>query len=354
LAEKSSCSGDFSAITYTAGRCTTGICLFGWSGVALFFVLSGFCIHYQTLTQRSPFRARTFFWRRFTRLYPAYLTTLLLVAALNRWHDGKACSWGDFVAHLLLVHNFSFRYFTSINGVFWSLAVECQFYLLYPLLLFLSRRGGPSGLRKRLGDAIVLNVLSYIFLTDAFPGGAVHVDWPRALPMMTWCDWILGACIAEAYVKGRRFFPHPRTALAASLLLFIVSMNFRPLVGEAFLFASFFFAVLLEAYLADESPLNARERTLIPIGMVSYSIYLWHEPVLHFLRPWVGPPVPSGPGTSFWLHFLVVLLAITLVSTLSYYLLEVQARRLLIRLGDRLSAPRAALPDPILENSRPS
>ena len=55
---------------------------FGWLGVPLFFVLSGFCIHYSTLKRTAPFATGDFYWRRFLRIYPAYFVCVVVKTAL--------------------------------------------------------------------------------------------------------------------------------------------------------------------------------------------------------------------------------------------------------------------------------
>jgi peptidoglycan/LPS O-acetylase OafA/YrhL len=113
---------------------------------ATFFVLSGFCIH---LACRGGMGKswREFYRGRFFRLYPAYVAALFLFAfafPTTRLHLG----WGavkQLASHLLLIHNLHPASFFSINAALWSIAVEAQFYLLYPLLLALAARLGWRG-----------------------------------------------------------------------------------------------------------------------------------------------------------------------------------------------------------------
>src|SRR6266404_5958740 len=100
---------------------------FGYVGVFLFFVISGFCIHLQWAKARAAGRTNEIkfgaFWkRRIRRLYPAYLIALAL--------------------YLLMLHNLDPKTAYSINSVFWTLAIEEQLYLAYFLLLFLRTRWG--------------------------------------------------------------------------------------------------------------------------------------------------------------------------------------------------------------------
>ena len=130
----------------------------GFSGVYLFFVISGFCIHLAWARQRAENRTPVVpfvpFWkRRIRRLYPPYLVALGLYLLLL-WFQGtglattRPVAW-DIGLHLVMLHNVDPQTTWSINGVFWTLAIEEQLYLAYFLLL---------ALRKRLGWTATLAV----------------------------------------------------------------------------------------------------------------------------------------------------------------------------------------------------
>jgi len=138
-----------------------GISALGTSGVPLFFVISGFCIHLSVLRRRKAFQVGDFFWRRFLRIYPAYFGALAFFSVLGLFKILNSLNLKMFLAHLFLVHNlFNHQILLSINAPFWSLAVECQFYLLYPLLLVL-RRGWS--LKGCLFLALLICIFEQIF-----------------------------------------------------------------------------------------------------------------------------------------------------------------------------------------------
>jgi peptidoglycan/LPS O-acetylase OafA/YrhL len=296
--------------------------IYGWLGVTLFFVLSGFCIHYSTRLRPGIFSARDFFWRRFLRLYPAYLVALAVTGVLDIWLPSKHLNFWQFPVHLLLIHNLNNETFFGINGAFWSLAVEAQFYLLYPLLLYLSARWG---LAKSLVLALVLNLILYVYFgrtsTSANP---VHVTW--GFPLVTWCDWILGAILAEAYLEGRKVFTHERTWLICSGLFLVIGDQFKTLHVQGYLIGSVFFTVALQWYLGRKGSLLLLERALIPVGIVSYSLYLWHEPIE------IGVDMLGAHWHAFSTPLSHVIFDVVTASVLcvpvaaaSYYFLEVKA-----------------------------
>lgn len=117
---------------------------YGWAGVAIFFAVSGFCVHLSYA--RNPEQGwRVYFLRRFFRIYPPYLIALIvfgLILPALAISLVPAFSWRQFLSHLFLIHNFQRVTLFCINPALWSIAVEVQLYALYPLLLFAVSRLG--------------------------------------------------------------------------------------------------------------------------------------------------------------------------------------------------------------------
>jgi peptidoglycan/LPS O-acetylase OafA/YrhL len=250
---------------------------FGWFGVPLFFVISGFCIHASTLNA-GQLRIGTFVGRRFWRIYPPYLAALFLAVALTGTNvssgNGRAQLW----SHLLLIHNFSPAWIFALNGVFWSIAVEVQLYVLYPLLWKLRSRWGIAGaLKFTLVLSIASRIIAAVFLTewDKELSGTV---W--TFPTMLWFDWTLGAFLAERFLGGSRAFSPSRSLRWIVLALVVLSTFSKTTAIFAFSLASFFFALVCESYLRRERDVNWLERCLVPVGLCSYSLYLLHYPLI--------------------------------------------------------------------------
>ena len=111
---------------------------FGYIGVFLFFVISGFCIHLQWAKSRAAGKPTiqfgSFWRRRIRRLYPPYLIAFalfMLMAASTTGINVTHFFVYDVVMHLLMLHNLDPQTCYSINGVFWTLAIEEQLYLAY-------------------------------------------------------------------------------------------------------------------------------------------------------------------------------------------------------------------------------
>ncbi len=276
---------------------------FGYIGVYLFFVISGFCIHLRWAKARVADPASNpkidffAFWRRrWIRLYPAYLAAITLYLVWNYYHgelhfDGLF-AW-NLISHLLMVHNFDWQTVFSIDGVFWTLAIEEQLYLLYFLLVYM---------RVKLGWKLTLSIT---FLCRFLWLGITIVIWKLTgyvFPftegsLSNWWIWALGAVAVENYFGVIRLpsWCHSRLAtlilfgLAAGVHFGEYSAN-PTLVGladdfEPFLWGGgFFFLINYAVSLEKTIKLNRLRHAAIAvcafIGLFSYSLYLTHDFVL--------------------------------------------------------------------------
>ena len=174
----------------------------GYIGVFLFFVISGFCIHLQWAKSRANQQAAavkfgTFWRRRIRRLYPPYLIAFalfMIMAALTTGINVTHFFVYDVVMHLLMLHNLDPNTCYSINGVFWTLAIEEQLYLAYFLLLFLRTRWGWG---PTLLICAAARVGWFMFSHAVWVTSGVGVPVPEAAASH-WFTWALGAIAVEA------------------------------------------------------------------------------------------------------------------------------------------------------------
>jgi peptidoglycan/LPS O-acetylase OafA/YrhL len=175
---------------------------FGYIGVFLFFVISGFCIHLQWAKSRASGQTHTVqfgsFWkRRLRRLYPPYLIAFalfMLMAALSTGINITHFFVYDVVMHLLMLHNLDPHTCYSINGVFWTLAIEEQLYLAYFLLLFLRMRWGWG---PTLAICLFARVGWFFFSHVVWLTTGAGIPVPEAAASH-WFTWALGAIAVEA------------------------------------------------------------------------------------------------------------------------------------------------------------
>lgn len=285
---------------------------FGYIGVFLFFVISGFCIHLQWAKSRANGQAPSIrfgsFWRRrIRRLYPPYLLAFalfMLMAALSTGINVTHFFVYDVVMHLLMLHNLDPHTCYSINGVFWTLAIEEQLYLAYFLLLFLRTRWG-------WGPTLIVCGLArlgwFYFSHLAFVTVGMGIPVPEAAASH-WLTWALGAIAVEAafgLVKLPKWCRNLWIGSAAIVLASATSM-ILPLTQKDTLshnaawllmhpaWGLGFFILVNRAVQAEQAWLLAKAvkprvvaRLVIRlvaaaafVGVFSYSLYLTHELVI--------------------------------------------------------------------------
>ncbi len=189
-----------------------------WSGVDLFFILSGFLIgRILVVNKQSPRYFKTFYLRRVFRIFPAYYLIVLAFTLVTASPLTMRLPWltahpFPLYAYLLNIQNFWMAradFGANWLGVTWSLAIEEQFYLLLPLLIyFLKERWLPAFLIT----GIVLAPVARAFL----PGLGPYVLLPGRMDGL-----LLGVLIAHQYIKGNigLWFGQKQKLLAAGILL---------------------------------------------------------------------------------------------------------------------------------------
>lgn len=289
-------------------RAVFGPARLGFLGVSLFLVLSGFCLYAPLVSPSAPRGASPplgrFFLRRAVRTLPAYWASILVVLAASRvpslarvvFHPATA---RDVWTHALMVHNLFPDTIWTINGVYWTLALEWQLYLAFPLAVLVVRR---AGLRTLLPLSFALSVGWMVALRAspalaAAQGGAYGV-WYESLPARFF-EFAAGMGVAAHVRRGTRA---PRALLAVvgvawvpvAWWVHVVDVWAFPIDRVA---CGASFAALL--WLAIDAGALARGRAgraLAWLGGISYSLYLVHQPILLVLAPLVARLAPGGPA----------------------------------------------------------
>lgn len=248
-----------------------------WFGLAIFFTISGFIIHYQFLkSDKKSLRVSRFLSKRFWRIYPPYFVALLIFFSLNSTFSYEGIK--DLSFHLFLIHIFSKETYFSINGCYWSISVEFMFYLLYPLLLLIIRKISIKNFAIALTIFALLCELSNL----------EFLYYPK-LWVGYWLNWIIGAFLAEKFVKGERLSKKPLLVFVILYSLhYLLDFNqytlglsrFAGMIAAVFLIDHFLYVDLSKNKIGYKS-----SRFFIFIGTISYSIYLLHQPFLHIFIP---------------------------------------------------------------------
>lgn len=271
----------------------------GWSGVDLFFILSGFLIGGILVdAKESPNYYRTFYIRRVFRILPVYLFLVLLGFLFVQIgaHAGGPLS-------RVSIHPAPWRYYFSFTQNFyfakhsnvisylqisWSLAVEEQFYLTLPLIV---RKVDKN---KLLAVAVGMVIFFGVLRSVLYWNGYINPVQSYLLPFCRFDSLFIGVACAMLMRTQRlysRLQKHPRLLAAAVILLGAVflSMNHNLWTKNFFLhtagftlIALFYAAVMMLVLVRPEGVVSRafRYRPLMRLGTISYCVYLIHNLVL--------------------------------------------------------------------------
>ena len=315
---------------------------FGWTGVDLFFVLSGFLITgilYEAKNKQGYFR--NFYARRILRIFPIYYGFLcflfIILPRLASPSEQLSALLGDHVWYSTYLVNVwvalnDWHPFPLVSHL-WSLAVEEQFYLVWPWIVFLlSRRALMSVCLGLVASSLVVRVASH---ATGFPLAA-FVLTPARMDALA-----LGGLVAlvarepGGFLRLKRWAPLTALASAACLAtIFLWRQGFKntdPLVttvGLTFL-ATLFASVLAIAVASPPQAAVAQVfslRFLRSLGRYSYAMYIFHVPIIVWLYPLVSVisvPTLAGSHLPRQLVFLAVTGSVSLLAAMvSWYLYE--------------------------------
>jgi peptidoglycan/LPS O-acetylase OafA/YrhL len=318
----------------------------GHLGVALFFVLSGYCIHLSFLSYERkhgrgfefwPF-LKSFFLRRFFRIYPAYLFALLFFLYWGNNYSGAGFIT-QALAHLALVHNVSEPTMNGINAAFWSLAYEWQLYCLFPAFLLLRRR---VGVEYSVGISLLVSLVFTLLISRvAAPAFALRVFVLKTGYMF---PWYAGVLLSERHRQNRRVFPKSPSLFSVSLLIGVVLSQVHVCRNFEWEIWTPIFAWMLELY-NDRTRFSFAERGVAAVGVVSYSFYLLHLPLLEWLLHRFQPALLRGyPFNQFTVGgFVLIFLPIFAISWVVHRFIEKPFQKLGVSLSNAVTKPRVPM-----------
>lgn len=325
----------------------------GLLGVTVFFVLSGYLITgilVNEYRESSTINLPKFWLRRVRRLFPAIFVVVFVVAALCVLFNHALLTKmrPDIIPSLFWFQNwwYVFRglsYFDSLGAPsplthFWSLAIEEQFYVVWPLVLLLVFKLG--GKRKVLGRvclglaAASMLLMALLYNPQADPTRVYYGTDTRAFSLL------IGAWLALSWpgqslsVESTRDVPERSVrlldsvgtlALLGLIVMMVVADGMSPFMYRGGIaLASVLTAVLVAVLVYPRSRLAKvfEARPLVWIGTRSYGMYLWHFPLILLL----APLDPALNGHSWWFCLLAIALTFG-ISELSFRFVEDPIRK---------------------------
>ncbi len=297
----------------------------GFVGVDIFFVISGYLITSIILNERiaQTFTITNFYERRARRILPALFTIILfcIPLALSLMTPGEL---KDFALSIIATSMFSSNilfwqeagYFAGPNELkpllhTWSLAVEEQYYLLFPLFLALTWKLGFKWILGLLIIAASSSLILSQLATSNFPVANFYL-----LPTRGW-ELLIGVFVAFYLVTKNNessLLPHWLSELAALLGVFLIGYavlvfdSLTPFPGLWALIPCIGTALII--LFATPKTFVGRFLSLkiiVGVGLISYSLYLWHQPLFAFARIYSQEDLTTN--AYFFLIFLSFLFA---------------------------------------------
>lgn len=324
----------------------------GLLGVTVFFVLSGYLITSLLLIEwdnTETINLPQFWLRRVRRLMPAIVLIIVCTAALCALFDHSLLTKlrDDMWAALLWVTNWWYifqdaSYFDALGAPsplthFWSLAIEEQFYLVWPVVLLVAHKTGVKRTTMRNATLIValLSALEMALLYNPLddPSRVYYGTDTRAFSLLigawlafVWPSHMLGAQKSVHLTKQvRNVLDGVGIVVLVALLGLIVFVDgFSPfLYRGGILLASVLTAVVIAVMVHPASLLGrfAGTKPLVWIGLRSYGIYLWHYPLFLLMNP------RNFTGETPWWMYLVQVAVVFACAAFSYRFVENPLRK---------------------------
>jgi peptidoglycan/LPS O-acetylase OafA/YrhL len=324
---------------YGALGATCGVFRYGYLGVNLFFIISGFVISMTLFRSRSP---GDFARKRFARLFPTMLlcslATFLVVSLLPQQAIGL--SWRNFLPSLTFTDPFLWSHLLgrdvhSMDGSYWSLYVEVKFYFWIGLLYFAA---GPKRFFLSVAAAFAALVGAVQGMSLAHLPHVWALEFIFALDYMPWFVAGVGFyALHEDHRDWRGWLLVTEAALGAWAMLSRQPMaDMIVALGALVLCYALFLLMLARARCLSWLSL----RPVAAVGMASYSLYLLHQTLgVAILASLRGPLGPDAAWTA-WIITPTLTLLMILASLLIYRCWEVPAKDFLLHSG--VLGPRAS------------
>ncbi len=308
----------------------------GARGVQLFYIASAFTLFlsFKTRINQEHSSVKNFFIRRFFRIAPMYYLGIIYYIIQDglgqRYWLGDAdhISVANIVSNLFFMHGFYPYWINSLVPGGWSIAVEMTFYMILPFLFLRIKNKNDALLFFII--SIVIKTLLYVFLSN-FPLVTDKRLWeeylfmyfPSQLPVFA-----LGVLLYFYVMNNEQDY-----RLSGKFLLFLGLLLWIQLAtGIDYLFPSYlfwaiaFFIVALA--LSRYSPILLVNPVIIYIGKISFSMYLVHFAVLHWLLYFNFTDYFSSDIANYIIRFYIVILLTMLISSFTYRYIELPFQKL--------------------------
>ena len=300
--------------------------------VPYFFLLSGFIMMY-VYSQRKEWSAKEYWYARFFRIYPLYITALLVSIFLPYYFlDMRKIDLFDFTLNIFLIQSWFSGYQITFNGPGWSLAVEAFFYLLFPFLYHkILSKNFKVGLVFGIGIWFVTQVVHSILMN--YFATAANINDIKLNPLGHLGTFLLGCVTASVYLKKKEdIVVKPAIVLIMVILPMIALLMLMTLPNDIIKFHhSGLFSPLILISIVGLTLYRGRLSVLLAssfflyLGEISYGVYLFQFPAKH-ITSYLND-VLSLPHWSDWrvyYHFICLMI----IAIAGYHVIEQPLKKL--------------------------
>ena len=296
---------------------------FGYLGVDIFFVISGFVITsrlYEELINTSKINFYSFYSRRIKRIFPVLFFIISIVLIFIIFFQPLDLLIGNITVYIFTIlglSNFYYLFskkdyfdnvFEDVFGHTWSLGVEEQFYIIFPFFLYILYKIFSKKNNQIFFLSII--ILSGIYLTFKFSENLQLIFYS---PIFRFWEFLLGCFI---FIINKKFKVKNSILSSVSFIILTSLLLFN-------LYSNNFIAILISTLLASAFILFYDKKNkflylfennyFVKLGNISYSFYLWHLPIIYFYDLYFENSIIKIP----FIFFLTILL-----STFSYIFIE--------------------------------
>ena len=295
----------------------------GFVGVDVFFVISGYLITGLILSRKTLDVAflKQFYERRIRRLLPPVIPVLLVTSALA-YSQLTLDAMREYINSLVAFQIFSSNwYFLYISGYFdgpshlkpllhtWSLSIEEQFYIFFPVSILLLKRLNEALIPRFIFALFAMSLAFNIYLLSVHDlNAAFYNSFGR------FWEIALGALIACGFLKSPKLPQTKETFGIAGLVMIGVSLTFgKSSHPTLWTMVAAIGAALIILAQGSKANRHLAAKPLVGIGLISYALYLWHWPLFAFLN--------NANARSAW-HFAAAIFIAFALSVASYFAIE--------------------------------
>lgn len=305
-------------------------------GVDLFIVLSGFCLYWPIANANKPFDVKQYFQRRFWRIAPAYYMSMLLMLLMPNalvvlmkvlhqpatWQEVPA--FVQILTHLTFTHALHPDTWGGIQGAYWSLGLEAQLYVTFPLVLIAVRKFGVP--LTTICMWLITVAWSYIW-PSVFPNG----EFAASLSIFgRWGHFAAGMLVAH-FCRGAKRHNHWALAvLGLSIVVlgqleFVKSITILPVTD--FCSLAGFGLILMSAVQPEGARTVFSSKPLVYLGTISYSIFLLHQNIMWYFGELLKKIVHVPESLMFPIYMTIGFGMIVILASYWYRWFEVRFAR---------------------------